>query len=308
MEMRDTREMIRDRVKEAVEKKMEGLFVDFLTKDFVEREKYRELLAVWLIAHPELYGYPKVLEVECNRKEYCEVGDIKILEYQNVVSITKQIVKDHKSEIVTSVQNALNAIITNPSSIDEKITARQIYDRTISSVEEGIQKYVETQSDTLEFKVGYESVSIEPPQVLSKSAGFILRHNKDVVKYFENELIENIRVLSKETKLTVVVLSVYPKTYNELPFTLSVFKVVWEVISQGTIETANFNEWDITKELYKSGLIVYSSGGYGSDSIVPPFAVNIWKNSVNTKELILNVPIEVVERIKIILSWRENND
>ena len=298
--MTDVREMIKDKVKEAVEEKLEGIFRDFLTKEFVERRKYRELLAVWLIAHPELYSYPKILEVECYRREYCNAGDTRILEYKTIIAMTKQMVKSHESDIIASARGALDSIIKNPSSVDEKITVRQIYNGTLNSLKEGIQKYVENQGDTLKFKVGYDSVYLEPPKMLSKAAEFILGRDRNVTKYFEKELIENIRVLSKEAKMTLVVLSAYPRTCSGLPFSLSTFDVMWEVISQGTLRVSKPNTGRIREELYKAGLIVSAD-----ENIAPPLALDIWKNAVNIREIISDVPPEVVERVRTILSWRE---
>ncbi|QDA31130.1 hypothetical protein FH039_05300 [Thermococcus indicus] len=301
--MTDVREMIRDKVKEAVEKKLEGLFIDFLTKEFVERRKYRELLAVWLIAHPELYSYPKILEVECYHREYCRVGDTRILEYKAIMAITRQIVKSYESELVLNAQNALDGIIRNPSSVDEKITTRQIYTSTLNSLKEGIQKYVENQESTLKFNVGYESIYLEPPKILSKAAEFILERDRNVTGYFEKELIENIRVLSKEAKMAFVVLSAYPRTHNGAPFSLSTFDVVWEVVSQESLKASKLNTGWVREELYKAGLIASAD-----KNIVPPFALDIWKNAANIREIIPDVPPEVVARVRTILSWREVND
>lgn len=297
--MTDMSEMIRDKVKDAVEEKLGGIFRDFLAKEFVEQERYRELLAVWLIAHPELYSYPKILEVECHRREYCEVGNIRILEYKTIIAITKQTMKSHESDIIASVQSVLDTIIKNPSSVDEKITARQIYNSTVNSLGEGIQKYVENQGDTLEFEVGYKSVYIEPTKMLSKAAGFILGNTPEVVEYFEKELMENIKVLSSDAKLTVIILSAYPRIFQGYSFDLGVLDTLRDIISQGTIHIPETDKWRLREELYKAGLIASAD-----KNIVPPFTLDIWKNAINIREIISDVPPEVVKRVRMILSWR----
>lgn len=301
--MSDVREIIRDKVKDAVEKKLEDIFREFLTKEFVEQKRYRELLAVWLIAHPELYSYPKILEVECHRREYCGVGNIRILEYKTLIAITKQTVKSHESDIIASARSALDTIIKNPSSIDEKITARQIYNSTVNSLGDGIRKYVENQGDTLEFEVGYKSVYIEPAKILSKAAGFILGNTPEVVEYFEKEIMENIRVLSSDAKLTVVILSAYPRIFQGYSFDLGVLDTLRDIVSQGTIHIPETDKWRLREELYKAGLIASAD-----KNIVPPFALDIWKNAVNIREIISDVPPEVVERVRTILSWRGYDD
>ncbi|MFA4720570.1 hypothetical protein [Pyrococcus kukulkanii] len=301
--MSDVDEKIYEKVRFSVEEVLVNSYRSILIDEFAKEGRYKEILGILAMLYPGLGGYPKVLELECDWMKYCKVGSEKIIEWEMLERSVLQVLSNLKSNLVNEAKRRLDEIIATPDSLDEKIRARQIGSNIIKSIQESIEKIL-SEGKLAEISIGgYTRIDIR--ECIGKSAYRALAEAQKLRKHFEEEVKYNLKLLSRKARLCVLTLSAYPGIFDDSPFDIddSLIRAILGIITQDNIDVGIEIGWyDVKYELAKAGLLIV-----GNYSLIPPFALEIWRTAPYNPEIIKDIPPKLVKRVRTILSWREEN-
>jgi|GEM_PF-2724215 len=300
---------VEEKIKEAIGRGVGWAFLDFFRKEYVEKERYDELFALWMLTYPKLrHTDAECMGFEC-WDEKCEIKGRVIVTLEDVEKQLLEQFREAASRIIEGIEKELRE--TKPKNIHEKveleIKAKAIREKAKRDIEEILKK---------EYLSGYDKIlDVCILDSISHTIDKVLGGGK-AREYFRKKVEENIALLTPKGKLAFLVLSVDPAFVECRGIDLwesslsDRFRIIWDIIIQ---ESNKFSEApEAINELIMAGLLAegwwYSRKHCGSHYVVPPFSVEFWENAVNNPVIINDVPREIVERVRTIISWRRGQN
>ena len=289
------RNKTKEKIKKAIGKGIGWAFLDFFKKEYVEKERYDELFALWLLTYPGLRSYVKCMEFEVYANRECEVKNKVIIALDDVEEQLLEYFRKSASLIVEGIEKELKE--TRPKNIYERVEI----EKQIKSLRERIGEELE---EVLNKDLTYydELLDIEILDGIGYAIDRVLGEGK-AKEHFRKKVEENITLLTPKGKLAFLVLSADPMFVEDRSAEGQLSEIYMSVLRVITQETNLFVEEfkEGIEELIIAGLL---AGKWHEKVVVPPFAVEFWETAVKNPVIINDVPREIVERVRTIISWR----
>lgn len=284
---------VEEKVKEAIGRGIGWAFLDFFRKEYVEKERYDELLALWLLTHPKLrHTDAECMGFECWR-EKCEIKGRVIVTLEDVEKQLLEQFREAASRIIEGIEKELRE--ARVKNIYEKVEV----ERQIKSFRGRIEEELEEMLKEENLSYYDEILDVQIIDGIGYAADRVLGEGK-AKEYFKKKVEENIALLTPEGKLTFLVLSVDP-IFIEDRGGVNLRDIYLPLLRAVTQETDWSSDNKEIEELIIAGLL---AGKEYKRVVIPSFSVEFWENGVNNPVIVNDVPREIVERVRTIISWR----